>query len=129
MPPLPDVTLNNARNTNVWTNNSPRVDSKLLKLESDCFQHQTPANSVVENDKENHRLIMNVERQKENDQESILFRTLDGRAIKSVQAPGKGKTVPFKVRKLLWFEFIGVFNDRLKRLWKGPFRGDFNLIE
>lgn len=77
------------------------MDSKLLKLESDCFQ-ESPQ-TAMDNDKENARLIMMNELTatvlgQKDETDSILFKTLDGRIIKSVQAPGKGKPgVPFKV--------------------------------
>lgn len=91
--PLPDVTLNNARN-NVWTN-SRALENKMLQLESDCFKEAT--RTTPENDKENTRLIMNA-KETENIDESILLRTLDGKLVKSVQPPGKGKPIVFKVR-------------------------------
>lgn len=58
----------------------------------------------MDNDKENSRLIVNsgdtntTTTTKRDETDSVLFKTLDGRVIKSVQPPGKGKpVVPFKV--------------------------------
>lgn len=74
------------------------MDSKLLQLESDCFLPPPP---TMDNDKENARLMIMMNEkvgERKDETDSILFKTLDGRTIKSVQAPGKGKpTVPFKV--------------------------------
>lgn len=85
------------------------LDNKLLQLEKDCFEEQQQP-IIEHNDKENTRLITHsgeiplANGQDESD--AILLKTLDGRVIKSVQAPGKGKpTVPFKVGVML-----GVFS-------------------
>lgn len=82
------------------------MDSKLLQLESDCFLPPPP---TMDNDKENARLMIMMNEkvgEKKDETDSILFKTLDGRIIKSVQAPGKGKPgVPFKV----CFDLCGVF--------------------
>lgn len=94
----------------LWTNNRSLLDNKLLQLERDCFQEAAEVNTaLIENDKENSRLIMNAvvmemkmngggRRDEGDETDAILFKTLDGKVVKSVQAPGKGKPmVPIKV--------------------------------
>lgn len=96
MQSLSDVKPNNQ--TSVWINNRV-LDSKLLKLERDCFQEPPTLN----NDKENARLITNSEERTMGAQTNpILFKTLNGKIVKSVRAPGINKTpVPFQVGRVV----------------------------
>ena len=120
----PDVSLHNARNNSthsppVWTPTNRVLDKKHLQLEKDCFLQEAPA---TDNDKENQLLIIGngvVNEKSKEETDSILLKTLDGRVVKSVQAPGKGKPmVPIKVggfSALLFAVSVVEFHDDFRR--------------
>lgn len=76
-------------------------------------------------EKENRRFILNgnddvVSAGKEVDRkgdqtDSILLKTLDGRLIRSVQAPGKGKAVTHKVREIVCCIYNSVLTSDPRR--------------
>lgn len=92
-----------------WNGGKLKIDSKLLQLETDCFNVDDPEASDKETSIYGSILplmsMTNRDRFDRDDQSAkpagsdvFVYRTLDGQVIKSVQPPGKGKRVNYKVR-------------------------------
>lgn len=95
-----------------WNGGKLKIDSKLLQLETDCFNVDDPEASDKDKGKETSiygsilplMSMTNRDRFDRDDQSAkpagsdvFVYRTLDGQVIKSVQPPGKGKRVNYKV--------------------------------